>query len=358
MMIGSEKEGKSNCRKHNKGYFVSIFAGDFSLHLPEQVCPSPMKNKHLVLLFIITLLAGWLVRRLPWRFSNIFQADLIEMDAQDLQSISIVRPGSAELLMERTDEGWMTEQDGRPVRVPVEIVDRMLQELSHVKTLRIVKTTRPDTVGLQAPIKVQAMLKNGRKEVFFVGWQTFDQESPATYIELDHHDGIYLVKNHLYDVFDQDAARFRPASAFQLAVEDISEIRFFWNKQDSVTVVKKNDALPVWAYGLVEWPGDSVHKWLKLLPRLNGTPFADHFDDSRSRQTLVTRISLIGRQDSTPLELEFHYLAPPEIPEDPEALAKRQNLSAWVLHSSQNPNNYFCINDTILLRHILYDLSR
>lgn len=317
-----------------------------------------MKNKHLVLLFIVILLAGWLVRRLPWRFSDIFQTNLIEIDAQDLQSISIGRPGAAELLIERTDEGWMTEQDGRTVRVPDEIIDRMLQELSQVKTMRIVKTTQPDTLGLRAPVAVHALLKNGRKEVFFVGRQTFEQGVAATYIELDHHDGIYLVKNHLHDVFDQDATRFRPATAFQLAVEGISEIRFFWSKQDSMAVVKKNDALPVWAYGLVEWPGDSVHKWLTLLPRLNGTAFADHFDDSGSRETLVARISLIGRPDSFPLELEFHYLAPPEIPEDPEALAKRQNLSAWVLHSSQNPNNYFCINDTILLRHILYDLSR
>ncbi|MCA0237787.1 MAG: DUF4340 domain-containing protein [Bacteroidetes bacterium] len=317
-----------------------------------------MKNKHLVLLFIVTLLAGWLFRRLPWRFSDIFQTVLIEVDATALQSISIGRPGATDLLLERTDEGWVTELDGRSVRVPGDIVDRMLQELAHVKTLRIVKTARPDTVGLQMPLRVQATLGNGRREVFFIGRQTTEQGVPATYIELDHHDGIYLVKNHLRDVFDQDAARFRPATAFQLAVEGISEIQFYWNKADSVAVVKKNDALPVWAYGLVEWPGDSVHKWLMLLPRLNGTPFADHFDDSQSRQTLVAKISLIGRQDSTPLELEFHYLAPPEIPEDPESLAARHNLSAWVLHSSQNPNNYFCINDTNLLRHILYDLSR
>ncbi len=318
-----------------------------------------MKNKHLVFIFLLTLALGLLARRLPWRMSEMFQADLIEIDTSALQSISITRPGSAELLLERTDMGWVAEQDGRPVQVPGSDINPMLEALAHIQTLRIVKTKQPDTLGLDNTISVKTACVGGHREVFHIGKQTLDNGALATYVELDNQRGIYLVKKHLRDVFDKDAGHFRQSAALQFAADSISDISFFWARQDSVSFWKKNDSLSLWQYGTVSKPDDSVQLWLRLLPRLNGSPFADYFDDSRARETLVTKLTLQSQPGATPLVLRFFYFAPPDLPDDLSNLGnQRHNLSAWVLHSSQNPYNYFSITDTTLLRRIFYDLSR
>jgi hypothetical protein len=318
-----------------------------------------MKNKHLVFIFLLTLALGLLARRLPWRVSEMFQTDLIEIDTSALLSISITRPGSAELLLERTDMGWVADQDGRPVLAPKEDIDPMLEALAHVQTLRIVKTKQPDTLGLAQAISVKAAWADGGHEVFHIGRQTLENAEPATYIELDDQRGIYLVKKHLRDVFDKDAAQFRKKTALHFVTDSISSISFFWARQDSIYFLQKNDSLRVWEYGTIRRPDDSVRLWLQLLPRLNGSPFADHFDDTRARETLITRVTLQSNPGATPLVLRFFYFAPPDLPDDLSNLGnERHNLSAWVLHSSQNPYNYFSITDTTLLRRIFYDLSR
>lgn len=318
-----------------------------------------MKNKHLVFIFLLTLALGLLARRLPWRVSEMFQADLIEIDTSALQSISIMRPGSAELLLERTDLGWVADQDGRPVQAPEADIQSMLEALAHVQTLRIVKSKQPDSLGLAQAITVKAVWAGGGHEVFHIGRQTLENAEPVTYIELDNQRGIYLVKKHLRDVFDKDAAQFRKKTALHFVADSISNISFFWARQDSVSFLKKNDSLPVWKYGAVSKPADSVRLWLQLLPRLNGSPFADYFDDTRARETLITKLTLQSTPGASPLVLRFFYFAPPDLPDDLSNLGnQRHDLSAWVLHSSQNPYNYFSITDTTLLRRIFYDLSR
>jgi len=318
-----------------------------------------MKNKHLVFIFLLTLALGLLARRLPWPMSEMFQADLIEVDTSALQSISISRPGSTELLLERTDIGWVAEQDGRPVQALASDIQPMLEALAHIQTLRIVKTKQPDTLGLAKAISVKAVWAGERQELFHIGYQTIENNVPATYVELDNQRGIYLVKKHLRNIFDKDAGYFRKNIALQFSADSIAHIQFYWSKQDSITFLKKNVSLPVWEYGSFRQPDDSVQRWLQLLLRLNGSPFADHFDDSRARENLVVSLSLQSQSAAAPLELRFFYFAPPELPDDLSNLGnQRHHLSAWVLHSSQNPHNYFSITDTTLLRRIFYDLSR
>lgn len=318
-----------------------------------------MKNKHLVFIFLLTLALGLLARRLPWPMSEIFQADLIEVDTSALQSICISRPGSTELLLERTDIGWVAEQDGRPVQALDSDIQPLLEALAHIQTLRIVKTKQPDTLGLARAISVKAVWAGARQELFHIGYQTIENDVPATYIELDNQRGIYLVKRHLRDIFDKDAGHFRKNVALQFSADSIAHIQFFWSKQDSISFLKKNDSLPVWEYGTRSKPDDSVQLWLQLLPRLNGSLFADHFDDSRAKETLIASLTLQTQSGTAPLELRFFYFAPPELPDDLSNLGnQRHHLSAWVLHSSQNPHNYFSITDTTLLRRIFYDLSR
>ena len=161
------------------------------------------------------------------------------------------------------------------------------------------------------------------------------------------------------DIFDKDAGHFRKNVALHFKADSISTISFFWARQDSVSSLQKNDSLSVWQYGAISRPDDSVRLWLQLLPRLNGSPFADYFDDTRARETLVTRLTLQSNTDAAPLVLRFFYFAPPDLPDDLSNLGtQRHHLSAWVLHSSQNPYNYFSITDTTLLRRIFYELSR
>lgn len=318
-----------------------------------------MKNKHLVFIFLLTLVFGLLVRKFPWRVSEMFQADLITIDTSALQNISINQAGVSELLLERTDMGWVAEQDGRPVTVSETDMQPLLIALSHIQTLRILKSKQPDTLGLRAAIAVKATLNGGRQELFYIGRQTLEDDSPATYVELDNNKGIYLVKSHLRDIFNKTIAQFRKNIAVAFEQNAVSDISIVWEKRDSSAYWKRNDSLLCWEAGALRLPLDSMRRWLRWLPELNGRPFADHFDDSRSRETLFATVTLQNQSGVPALELSFFYLAPPDIPEDFSVLGDRQQyLSAWVLQSSQNPYNYFSITDTTLLHHIFYDLSR
>ena len=320
-----------------------------------------MKNKHLLLLFLATVAVGLLARRVPWFKANIFQTDLIALDTAQVTQISVFQPGQPELLFERTESGWAAAQELRAVRVLPQHMAPLLELLTAVRSLRIANTNQPDTLGFSTKNRLQVWVYREKEllEQFEIGYETLDNGQPATYIQLKRHEGIYLVKNHLRSIFSKQLDDFREkgVSGFDPAAVRSIVVEWWENGLKMQYPISKNDSTGQWIPpGLAppEIAGDTIQNWLRLFGSLNGSPFADNFDDSRARETLLRRMTLyLDSSDS--LVFQVFYVRPPDLPEE-LSMSKAKGLPLYVLHSSQNPTNFFAPADTVLLRRICFGL--
>jgi hypothetical protein len=319
-----------------------------------------MKNKHLLLLFLATVALGLLSRRLHWSKSGA-DLPLIRLDTAAVAQISIAQPGQSELLFERSDEGnWSVEHEGRTYPVFSADVAPMLTALADLRSVRkIGPTARPDTLGLSEKNALRLQLLEGteRHVHLAIGHQAGEKNAPATYLRLGENGDTYLVKHHLRDVFSQKIDFFRKNHVAQFDPADVYEMTCTW-PGDTSFFLQKNDSLRCWLSpgARASLPDDSLQIWLSQLAALRDLPFADDFDDTRSRQTLRAEIHLRSRspsplapRSSSPLlTLRLHRLAPPELPEEisPSSRPARRLPVAWALHSSQNPLNYFWLPDS------------
>lgn len=320
-----------------------------------------MKNKHLILLFLATVAVGLLARRMPWFKANIFQTDLIALDTASVTRISILQAGQPELMLERTETGWAAGQEMRSVTVGQGHIAPLLAALTAVRSLRIVKTNQPDTLGFSEKDRLQVGIyrEDETLEQFEIGLETLENNQPATYIRLRRHEGIYLVQNHLRGVFlkklddlrEKSVAGFDPAAVNKIVVE-------WW--EDGLNVqypIDKIDSTGQWI-PLGQWPpeipNDTIQRWLQLFGRLEGSAFADHFDESRAHETLVSRIWLyLAPSDS--VVFRVFSVRPPELPEEIH-ISEAKGLPVYILHSSRNPSNFFAPPDTVLLHRICFGL--
>ena len=116
-----------------------------------------MKNKHLLLIFLATLTLGLVAKYAPWFKSDVFELNLLQVDSQSIQRISITLPGKSELLLEHSDEGWVASQDDFAVRSADSTLSPMLAVLQEMRSLRIVHSKQRDTlsIGPQLSIHVE-----------------------------------------------------------------------------------------------------------------------------------------------------------------------------------------------------------
>ncbi len=319
-----------------------------------------MKNKHLVFLFFVTVAVGLLIRQAPWRNVSFFQTDLVEVDTTEATQISIFVPGRSELLIERTEAGWAATQDLHSVIVPPDQMAAMLAALTHVRSRRIVKTNRPDTLGLSDSTVVQIAVFRDKEnlENFGIGNEITENGQPASFIRLDAHAGIYLVDGHLRGIFYKEIGDFRSRSVARFDPAAVSEVTFHW-LEDSThegLTLQKNDSTAYWQMSgkpVPDVPNDSLQNWLQRFNRLNDSPFADQFDETRERETFKSRVTIRFR-NSDSLVVGLFFAKPPDLPEEVTVLRAGQ-LPLYIIHSSQNPLNYFAPPDTALVRSIFFE---
>lgn len=330
-----------------------------------------MKNKHLVLLFMATLIIGWLLRRAPWRAREWFQTELIQIDTSRLSQVRIAQPGQPELLLERTDAGWAAQQEGRSVMVRTADMAPMLQALAGIRSIRIVQTKRPDTLGLAAidGLQVTTLKTDGTTEDFWIGREITENNAPASFLRLTKHAGNYLVEGHLRAVFARTLEDFRASEIYRFQPEQVTSLTIEWPAQAWLLQLHR-DSTGRWQEGETDSlrTDSAVLAWLRPLAQLPRCPYADYFDDSRAVETLRARITLefgglgVGGQgqggQGQALTLRVFQIDPADLPENLADLYREKIRPApFVLHSSQNPNNYFALADTAMAWQICYGLD-
>lgn len=310
-----------------------------------------MKNKHLVLLFIATIIIGLALRHLPWRSTDNFQKNLLPAD-----SSQIVRMELGDLTLIRTETGWAAEQKNRSARVPEALIQPMLAALSPLRSIRIVPTQQPDSFGLsgQKAIAITIYYAENRTEHLRIGQEILDQGKPATYILLPRHEGVYLVENALRSPFTKSFDDIRKAAVVDYHTTDVhafsietlhADSQFFtynpqngrWQSENSVRSISN----------------DSVFAWLSRMEKLPQLPFADLFDETHGGKQLFSRISLSLNGIPEPLWVNIYRLNTLSMPEElPDLKPNDPRLAPYALYFSPYPTNYYALSDTIFLRQI------
>ena len=321
-----------------------------------------MKNKHLIYLFLSVLALGILIRRLPIQYRSFFRSALIQVDTAGMDQCRIQFQGRPDLSLDRTENGWVAEQEGRSSGIPARRSDSILQILSSIHSLRTVKTNAPDTLGFSAAhaLRVWVYQKKHLIEHFELGAEILEAGRPATYVRLPLHEGVYVVPGQLRRQFDLQLDDLRSQTLVQQAQVPLLRFALQAPGVQPVFFEKSADSTH-WASldGNIRLAADSVQAWLDQFQRLNDSPFADHFDESRASETRLATIRL-EYQRAQPLLLDFFYLKPPETPEDLSTLHARKfrSLPVYVVHSSDNPMNYFAAADSNLVRFLCFGLWR
>ena len=321
-----------------------------------------MKNKHLVLLFLLVVTGGLLCRNLSWFRQSVWSRRLVKADTSAIDRIVLRQGDQPEFSFVRTETGWQAMQEGRAVRVPTDVVDSVLGILPGIASFRTVHSKRTDTLGFGQGIMVQLFGQKTLLDEFRLGLELLENSQPATYLALDGHEGVYVVGGHLRGLFTKNLAQFRVKTAFALdpsAVRSITLQRLDSAEQRWV----RADSLPLWRHttdSLLNCPADAAKQWFQLLERINALEFADGFDDSQADRQEFARLTLESADpQSEALVLRFFHVLPPDLPEDPGALRKvKKGISPWVLHSSQNPFNYFAFDDSTLAVRIARGLLK
>ncbi len=311
-----------------------------------------MKNKHLVLLFLLVLLLGLISRWLPVQYQSFFNTKLIKAETALVDRLVVANPGKPDLTLERLQGKWLVQQNGRSTAVAPKEVTGMINLLTGISSFQVVKTTQPDTLGFspENAVAVTLFQRNGTAEVLAIGRESLENGRSVTFIRLPNHAGIYKVSGHLRAVFSRNLNAYRLGTVVQVDPETIRKIG-----------IQPAGALPVYfqaADSSGQWttpngeyaiPAETIRDWLGQLQRLENNPFADFFDESRTTETLHTTIFL-GSDSGKFQTLRFFYVNPPNVPDDLTRVqnAAHQSLPAYVIHSAQNPANYFLIPDTNL----------
>lgn len=335
---------------------LGLSLGDPGKTLRAKPYYSAMKNKHLVLLFLGVLVLGLIARNLPVRYRSFFQTKLLRIEINALTRFAIAVPQHADLVFERVDNRWVAEQGGRTAVVNTEEVQSMLSLLAGTDSFLAVKTGRPDTLGLYPEHYILVSFFEGDKQVehLEIGAEQMRNGIPVSFIRLPHHAGIYQVPGHLHSAFQRSLDDFRIKTIAGFDPEAIRKIGLFLPDTQPVYWLR-NDSLRRWFSSTCP-PGisnDSMQTWLALLKKMNGSPFADAFDEVREQELLSCTIYLEMRPGKQ-LTLRIFHLKPPDTPEDLGPLRAQQisGLPVYVLHSSQNPFNYFAVADTNLIRQL------
>jgi hypothetical protein len=319
-----------------------------------------MKNKHIVLIFLLTLLVGLAVRRAPWQSATFFQTSLLKLDTATLQQMQVTLPGKPTLFLQREDNQWTAEQEDRSVIVPSDIARKMLGVLTDMRSIRIAKTERPDTLGFSAASAIQlVMVYSGKQqEKMTIGWETIENEQAASYVQLPNHAGIYLVNSQLRGLFSKDLNDFRRQIIAQFEPQKVRRFSIIGQGPDSL-VFQRDDSTGIWMNPMTKQSisRESVQNWLAQIKSLNGLLFADLYDESHANEVIYAMIQLNFEGLAEPLKLKIYKQRHLNIPEVlPVSKPDRRQLSLFVIQSSQNPNNYFSLADTLLLNQICHPI--
>lgn len=276
-----------------------------------------------------------------------FRMDLFTFDTSGISSISIAEGLEKEksVVLEKNNKGWVVKKGNESFRANTPQVEGLLDQLSVLKPERVVAKSRDKWKEFQVDDStgVFVSLKKGDKTIktFVIGkfnWQQptnpYDRQGTITsYLREGKETETFAVSGFLRMSFSTDASVYRDKTITFLKKENISGITFSY-PDSSFTIDKVNS---LWMIN-ASIPADSLstEKFLDDMMRISGNEFSANIPAG-----MQPVFSLKVNALASPVQIDAF---------------KTDSTSQFILHSSQNQDNYFKA-DKELMQRIFKGLS-
>lgn len=304
-----------------------------------------MKNKHLLLLFAVVLVLGWLSKWIPVGAPasplRLFRPELHAADR-------ILLVYSDSLLLYRVDSTWVQQSSGLVDKNALNsAVHSFLQLLVGLEAIERQPIQNADSLGLgrtHSRLIVIHSPQLPRPEQLQIGKTEAREGKQLTWIRLNDHSQCYLVNADLAQYFSTDWAA--PVHNVRLAFDTSTLIL--------VQAIRKKDTIEHQMYDQESGVLPITPKSLDILFQ-EAVP-ADLVDPGSHRETIWGEL-LFRYQDSLipPLRYRLFYLNQPEMPDDPDKRRYFRQLKAqYLIESGKQPGLYFSITDTLAIHRLFY----
>lgn len=288
-----------------------------------------------VLIFLILLYAGSQLSHFRSGSSSVFKTDLVRIDTAAASGIEIEKSGK-KISLHKKDNQWdLTTDTGTEVKADADKVRRMLAALSHIRPERVV-TDNPDkwrdyqTDSSGTRIQIwEDQIKTLDLVIGRFGMQ--GQTSFYTYVRPYEADEVYAAGQFSGSSVSSEASAYRNRTILELTPDSVRQLIYEYPEEGRFILSRTG----------AEWQleGETLDSagmagFVKNLRRISSSVFEDLNQPSPAASPDVRLEIDLGEKENILLRL---FAADTENP---------------VIHSSQNPDNFF--SDTAAIHKIFW----
>ena len=287
-----------------------------------------INQRLLGLLLFLMLLYGatsWLQNRSG--SSKVLSTSLVHVDTSRISRIEISK-NEEELILLKNENGWhILRDDQKEIAAVDERIHNMLGSLMYLLPSRIAanaperwKDYQVDEAGTRIRLMEGA---NPRADLVIGRGGMEGQTSFYTYVRPYDQDNVYVIENFSGSSVTTEAHRFRDQNILSIIPDSIHQLTFDYPDEAGFTLFRSDS---IWSIDGEQADSAAVADYLKDLRRIRGSSFVDDRQPS-SGEAPVASLQIRGEEE---VWLRLYGMAPDQ-----------------VLHSSQNPKNYFSDSSAI-----------
>ena len=268
--------------------------------------------------------------------SQVFTTDLVDIDTAQITDIKIQKPGSGIQLSREGGEWSVTTEEGSRVDAENDRVRAMIASLNRLMPSRVVsrdpdkwRDYQVDSTGQRVQVfegdhtALDLIIGRGSME----GQRTF-----ITYVRPYGEDNVYVIENFSGSSISASSASYRNKKVLSATVDSIRQLQFDYPGEEGFTLSKVDDD---WKLNDSEVDSARTADYLKELRRITSSSFVDQ---QRPAASAIPTSSMTLRSRGEEDILLRLFDGPG---------------GSQILHSSQNPGNYFA--DTAVIKKVFVD---
>lgn len=302
-----------------------------------------MKNKHLIFLFIGTLLVGWSLKRCQFGQKGPFEGSLFDMDTSLISQFRYWPSGDErlEIAFFKSPKGWFALQNGRTISLDPIFLNELMTAFSSTKILKMAGSNRADwpSFGISDSLATRLFIekKEAGERSFFIGKLVEnglqkEAEKPTTFARLPTGEEVFEIETNLAELLSKPFNSLRNSTLCQFETDGVVALAFNYPNQPPVILDRVEGSWQT-PGGSAEIPETRLAGLFRVLQKVRrGLSFADDFGEMEKSRAYTTRLLVSTREAEGSFSLIGY---------------RRAERAGFVVNSSANPSTFFELPDSL-----------
>ncbi len=296
-----------------------------------------MKNKHLVIIFVLLAIAVYFSRKQYGKRERSFETVLIAADSTTLSRVVFLPPGGNEFSLTKESSGWILTDGERSAQADAEPVSKLLAALHHIETRQIAAKTKElwPVYGTdeRQGFRIKLYKDNKLLHDFYLGREDFDPNSRSviSFIRMEGEPMVFAVDGmltmHIGKTFDS----YRNRLLVRMK-RDMEVTSFTWALPDTTLDFRRTPR--GWTLGMQVLDSMQVENYLNLFRNVSCESYADDFDELKAEDLPQRILTIQGKNIPEPVVITCY--------ENP------LRRPPYVLHSTQNLRAFFAADSAMV----------